>query len=74
MSIMPSIASVARGSATGGRMPSASMSERNRASSDVGELEVRHAELAGLREDRVVDVGDVAHHPHLVARAPRAGG
>ena len=33
----------------------------------LGELEVGHAELAGLRQDRVVDVGDVAHHAHLVA-------
>ena len=33
----------------------------------LGELEVRDAELAGLRQDGVVDVGDVAHHPHLVA-------
>ena len=33
MSIIPGIASVARGSATGGRMPSASMSEWKRASS-----------------------------------------
>ena len=31
------------------------------------ELEVGHTELPRLREDRVVDVGDVAHHPHLVA-------
>ena len=34
MSIMPGMASVARGSAIGGLMPSASMSEWNRASSD----------------------------------------
>ncbi len=33
MSIMPSIDSVARGSASGGRVSSASMSERKRASS-----------------------------------------
>ena len=33
----------------------------------LGELEVGHAELAGLGEDGVVDVGDVAHHAHLVA-------
>ena len=33
----------------------------------LGELEVRDAELAGLGQDRVVDVGDVAHHAHLVA-------
>ena len=33
----------------------------------LGELEVRHAELARLGQDRVVDVGDVAHHAHLVA-------
>ena len=32
----------------------------------LGQLEVGHAELAGLGEDRVVDVGDVAHHAHLV--------
>jgi len=30
------------------------------------QFEVRHAELASLRQDRVVDVGDVAHHPHFV--------
>ncbi len=33
----------------------------------LGQLEVGHAELAGLGKDRVVDVGDVAHHAHLVA-------
>ena len=33
----------------------------------LGEVEVGHAELAGLGQDRVVDVGDVAHHAHLVA-------
>ena len=33
----------------------------------LGEVEVGHAELAGLRQDRVVDVGDVAHHAHVVA-------
>ena len=32
-----------------------------------GEVEVVHAELAGLAEDRVVDVGDVAHAAGLVA-------
>ena len=32
----------------------------------LGQLEVGHAELAGLGEDGVVDVGDVAHHAHLV--------
>ena len=32
-----------------------------------GQVEVVHAELAGLAEDRVVDVGDVAHAARLVA-------
>ena len=32
-----------------------------------GEVEVVHAELAGLGEQRVVDVGDVAHALHRVA-------
>ena len=32
----------------------------------LGELEVRHTELPRLRQDRVVDVGDVAHHARLV--------
>ena len=32
----------------------------------LGQLEVRNAELPGLREDRVVDVGDVAHHADVV--------
>ena len=59
--------SVARGSATGGRISSAAMSPWNRAVSGRRELEVRHAELTGLGQDRVVDVGDVAHHAHLVA-------
>ncbi len=62
-----SIVSVARGSAIGGRMPSASMSDAEPRDLRLGELEVRDAELAGLRQDRVVDVGDVADHPHLVA-------
>ena len=43
------------------------MSLWNRADLRLGQLEVRHAELARLGQDRVVDVGDVAHHPHLVA-------
>src|SRR5680860_623585 len=30
------------------------------------ELQEGHTELTGLGQDRVVDVGDVAHHPHLV--------
>ena len=64
---MSSIASVARGSATGGFDL-----ERGHVALEArhlrrGELEVRHAELARLREDRIVDVGDVAHHAHLVA-------
>jgi hypothetical protein len=33
----------------------------------VGQLEVAHAKLARLGKDRVVDVGDVADHAHLVA-------
>ena len=33
-----------------------------------GQLEVVNAELAGLGEDRVVDVGDVANHVDLVAQ------
>ena len=33
----------------------------------LGELEVGHAELTRLRQDRVVDVGDVADHAHVVA-------
>ena len=33
----------------------------------LGQVEIGHAELAGLGEDGVVDVGDVAHHAHLVA-------
>ena len=33
----------------------------------LGQLQVGHAELAGLGEDGVVDVGDVAHHADLVA-------
>ena len=32
----------------------------------VGELQVVDAQLAGLGEDRVVDVGDIAHHANLV--------
>ena len=43
------------------------MSERKRASSASASSRYGHAELAGLRQDRVVDVGDVAHHAHLVA-------
>ena len=37
-----------------------------------GEVEVVDAELAGLAEDRVVDVGDVADEPDLVAAVDRA--
>ena len=64
---MPSIASVARGSATGGRMLERVHVGAEPRELGVGELEVRDAELARLRQDRVVDVGDVAHHAHLVA-------
>ena len=32
----------------------------------LGEIQIRHSELARLRKDRVVDIGDVAHHAHLV--------
>ena len=32
----------------------------------LGQLEVRNTELARLRQDRVVDIGDVAHVAHLV--------
>jgi hypothetical protein len=32
----------------------------------LGQLEVRHAELACLWQDRVIDIGDVAHHAHVV--------
>ena len=32
-----------------------------------GQLQEVHAEIAGLGQDRVVHVGDVAHHLHLVA-------
>ena len=37
-----------------------------------GQLQEVHAELAGLGQDRVVDVGDVAHHPHAVAEVLEA--
>ena len=67
MSIMPSIDSVARGSAIGGRMLERVHVGAEAGHLGFGELEVGHAELAGLGQDRVVDVGDVAHHAHLVA-------
>jgi hypothetical protein len=37
-----------------------------------GQVEVVDAELAGLAEDRVVDVGDVADEPDLVAAVDEA--
>ena len=37
-----------------------------------GQVEVVHAELAGLREQRVVDVGDVAHALGVVAQVAQA--
>ena len=39
-----------------------------------GQVEVVDAELAGLPEDRVVDVGDVAHAADLVAEVEQAAG
>ena len=64
--MISSIDSVARGSAIGG-----AHLERVHVAVEArdlgrGELEVRHTELARLGQDRVVDVGDVAHHAHLV--------
>ena len=59
--------SVARGSATGGRISSAAMSPWKRAVSAAASSRYGHAELARLGQDGVVDVGDVAHHAHLVA-------
>ena len=43
------------------------MSAWKRAISASASSRYGHAELAGLGQDRVVDVGDVAHHAHLVA-------
>ena len=37
-----------------------------------GQLQEVDSELAGLGQDRVVDVGDVAHQPHLVAEVLEA--
>jgi hypothetical protein len=37
-----------------------------------GEIEVMHTELTGLGEQRIVDVGDVAHAPHRVAHVDEA--
>ncbi len=34
----------------------------------LGQVEIRDTELAGLREDRVVDVSDVADHPYVVTQ------
>ena len=48
------------------------MSSSNRARLGRGEVEVVHAELAGLAEDRVVDVGDVPDAAGLVAEVPQA--
>ena len=50
------------------------MSDRKRASSASASSRYGIAELAGLREDRVVDVGDVADHAHLVAELLEAPG
>ena len=37
-----------------------------------GQLQEVHSELAGLGQDRVVDIGDVAHHAHRVAEVLQA--
>ena len=71
---MRGIDSVARGSAIGGSISSAAMSLWKRAISASASSRYGHAELAGLGQDRVVDVGDVADHPHVVAELDRAGG
>ena len=50
-----------------GRTSSASMSRVEAGHLGGGQVEVVHAELAGLGEERVVDVGDVAHAARVVA-------
>ena len=58
---MSGIADEARGLAATGSAFSASMSRIEAGLLPGGQVEVVHAELAGLGEQRVVDVGDVAH-------------
>ena len=62
------MAEVARGSLKAGSRPRAFMSASKRAISSAARSRKLHAELAGLAQDVVVDVGDVAHALGVVAQ------
>ena len=66
------MADVARGSLQHGSTFSAFMSLSKRATSRRGQVEVVHAELLRLAQQRVVDVGDVAHAARVVAEIAEA--